>query len=194
MLGAGLLLRCRAVGGKGVVNGRKLSSIFGLLRNSTIFRCAKNSGLEQCSQKAPENAGKLKQRPDCSHRPCHQQPSHRVWFRGLRSQVSGLSLWPRPLWTCSVVGLWRRGCRKNQATLCGIDNPGAFCEHCSSPNFLRSKKWSSCAAAGVVDGAVAFSAAPADAGRLSRIEVFLDVYASSFLTSFSIAAGLSVGA
>ena len=37
----------------GFVNGRKLAIISGLLRNSTIFCCAKKLGLEQCSQKAP---------------------------------------------------------------------------------------------------------------------------------------------
>jgi hypothetical protein len=40
-------------------NGRKLASLCGLLRNSTIF-AAQKLGLKQCSQKAPAKAGKLK--------------------------------------------------------------------------------------------------------------------------------------
>ena len=44
-------------------DGRKLALPVGLLRNSTIFAVQK-SGLEQCSQKAPDGQGKLKQRPD----------------------------------------------------------------------------------------------------------------------------------
>jgi hypothetical protein len=47
------------------MNDRKLALLPGLLRNSTIF-AAQKSGLEQCSQKAPGEKGKLKQRPDCS--------------------------------------------------------------------------------------------------------------------------------
>jgi hypothetical protein len=47
------------------VNGRKLFIVSGLLRNSTIF-AAQKLGFEQCSQKAPGNNEKLKQRPDCS--------------------------------------------------------------------------------------------------------------------------------
>ena len=46
-----------------VADSRKLALTFGLLRNSTIF-AAQKSGLEQCSQKAPEGARKLKLRPD----------------------------------------------------------------------------------------------------------------------------------
>jgi hypothetical protein len=52
------------VWGKRVADGRELARIFGLLRNSTIF-AAQKLGLGQCSQKAPEEAGKLKRRPDC---------------------------------------------------------------------------------------------------------------------------------
>jgi hypothetical protein len=40
------------------VNGRKLSLIFGLLRNSTKI-AAQFLGLEQCSQKAPKMASIL---------------------------------------------------------------------------------------------------------------------------------------
>jgi hypothetical protein len=50
------------------VNDRKLFLVSGLLRNSTIF-AAQKLGFEQCSQKAPETAGKLKRRPDCSGTP-----------------------------------------------------------------------------------------------------------------------------
>jgi hypothetical protein len=42
-----------------IPDGRKLTSIAGLLRNSTKI-AAQFSGLEQCSQKAPVNGGKLK--------------------------------------------------------------------------------------------------------------------------------------
>jgi hypothetical protein len=56
---------------QGFVNGRKLFIVSGLLRNSTIFCCAKKLGLEQCSQKAPGNDEKLKQRPYCSQTPAH---------------------------------------------------------------------------------------------------------------------------
>jgi hypothetical protein len=47
------------------VNDRKLFLVFGLLRNSTIF-AAQKLGFGQCSQTAPVNKEKLKQRPDCS--------------------------------------------------------------------------------------------------------------------------------
>ena len=47
--------------------------------------------------------------------------------------------------------------RKNQAALSGANKSGAFCEDCPSPDFLRSKKWSSSAAATFVCGAAAFS-------------------------------------
>jgi hypothetical protein len=47
------------------MNGRKLALLSGLLRNLTIF-AAQKLGLGQCSQKAPGEKGKLKQRPDCS--------------------------------------------------------------------------------------------------------------------------------
>ena len=56
------------------MNGRKLAIVSGLLRNSTIFCCAKKLGLEQCSQKAPGNDGMLKQRPDCSKHPSPPLP------------------------------------------------------------------------------------------------------------------------
>jgi hypothetical protein len=47
------------------VNGRKLFIVSGLLRNSTKI-ATQFLGFEQCSQKAPGNNEKLKQRPDCS--------------------------------------------------------------------------------------------------------------------------------
>ena len=55
-------------------DGRKLARHIGLLRNSTIL-AAQKSGLEQCSQKAPDVPGKLKRRPDghwgaAAHGPC----------------------------------------------------------------------------------------------------------------------------
>jgi hypothetical protein len=50
------------------VNGRKLSVISGLLRNSTKI-ATQFLGLGQCSQKAPGNDRKLEQRPDCSQTP-----------------------------------------------------------------------------------------------------------------------------
>ena len=57
-----------------------------------------------------------------------------------------------------MVGLARRGSpRNNQATFSVGNKLGAFCEDCPSPDFLRSKKWSSSAAAEFVDGAVAVS-------------------------------------
>jgi hypothetical protein len=58
------------MGGQGLVNGRKLSGVFGLLRNSTKI-AAQFLGLEQSSQKAPENTGKLKPRPYGSPNPVH---------------------------------------------------------------------------------------------------------------------------
>ncbi|MBP6700186.1 MAG: hypothetical protein KA135_03005 [Halioglobus sp.] len=36
------------------MNGRKLPIIFGLLRNSTIFRCAKNSDSNSARRKLPK--------------------------------------------------------------------------------------------------------------------------------------------
>jgi len=39
--------------------GRKFASLFGRLRNSTIF-AAQKLGLEQCSPTPPEEAGELK--------------------------------------------------------------------------------------------------------------------------------------
>jgi hypothetical protein len=53
---------------RGRVNGRKFFRHFGLLRNSTKI-AAQFLGLAQCSQKAPEMAKKLKQRPYCSPAP-----------------------------------------------------------------------------------------------------------------------------
>ena len=56
--------------------------------------------------------------------------------------------------------------RKNQATLSAAGKFGAFCEHCPSPDFSRSEKWSSCAAAEFAGGAVAFSGRPKDNDRI----------------------------
>jgi hypothetical protein len=56
------------------VNGRKLFVICGLLRNSTKI-AMQFLGLEQCSQKAPANAKKLKQRPDFFGNPSRRRPT-----------------------------------------------------------------------------------------------------------------------
>jgi len=43
-----------------IQNARKLMVVSGLLRNSTIFRCAKKLGLEQSSRKTPASLNSLK--------------------------------------------------------------------------------------------------------------------------------------
>jgi len=70
------------MGGQGLVNGRKLSGVFGLLRNSTKI-ASQFLGLRQCSQKAPENTGKLK-RGLIVHQPLSTHlPSYREYNAGL---------------------------------------------------------------------------------------------------------------
>jgi hypothetical protein len=70
------------MGGQGLVNGRKLFILFGLLRNSTKI-AAQFSGLGQSSQKAPEKDEKLKRGP-IVHQPLSTHlPSYRACDAGL---------------------------------------------------------------------------------------------------------------
>jgi len=61
--------------GWGTVNGRKLFSLSGLLRNSTKI-AMQFLGLGQCSQNTPAKAEKLKRRPDGSRSPIRNPRSY----------------------------------------------------------------------------------------------------------------------
>jgi hypothetical protein len=57
------------------VNGRKLSIIFGLLRNSTIFRYAKNSDSDSARRKLPKMMESFSSGP-IIHRPPRPNSPH----------------------------------------------------------------------------------------------------------------------
>jgi hypothetical protein len=59
----------------GCVNGRELVVAYGLLRNSTIFCCAKNWDSNSARRMPPVSDDKLKQRPNCSHSLPHRKTS-----------------------------------------------------------------------------------------------------------------------
>jgi hypothetical protein len=87
------LLRRRAGAGQGLVNGRKLSSIFGLLRNSTIFRCAKNSDSNSARRKPPKMLESLSRGLIVHQSLASTSPYIEC---GSRLLVSGFRSWPLP--------------------------------------------------------------------------------------------------
>ncbi len=95
------------------------------------FSLREKFGFAQCSQKAPENDGKLKPRPDCSPRgtPCRTSfnSDHQIRIDCI-SQLSRCE---------GAAGL---PLRINQAMLSGGNQSGAFCEQCSSPDFFAQQK------------------------------------------------------
>jgi hypothetical protein len=178
------------------------SRIFGLLRNSTKI-AAQFLGLGQCSQKAPENAGKHKLRPDGSQAPHPHQPYQSAWIQDKISEIA-------------LDGRLAPGTppEKIRPRLAKPPNTELSASTVRVPIFAQ-QKWSSCAAAvfggvavtlsGGVPGASRWvkhlwkqrcSCGPIGRGALPKPvrQARAAAYPSNFLTSFSMAEGLSIGA
>jgi len=135
------------------VNGRKSVTLSGRLRNSTIFRCAKNRDSNSPRRKLPERVTDLS-----SGLIVHQEAppagppvvlTRLFSNRGMKScRFFPLTLWRLPqgqfvrnfcalgrILTISArcKGTGGLPLRISQAMLSGGSQSGAFCEHCSSP-------------------------------------------------------------
>jgi len=71
----------------------------------------------------------------------------------------------RKAFTARWEDTMRNAARKYQVMLSAPGQIGAFCEHCPSPEKLRSNFWSSCAAANLPGGAMALSGRITHGGR-----------------------------
>jgi hypothetical protein len=117
----------RAVGFRlRAVNGRRLPRRFRLLRNSTIFRCAKNWDSDSARREPLKRRGSLSCGPIVHSA---QSEPNRPLTR--RNSITGFFVKRRsmPVGAPEKIG----------PRLAHSPHSGAFCEDCTSPNFCAAK-------------------------------------------------------